>query len=204
MIDQLHWLGHSSFYYQGSKIVYFDPWEVSGQPKADVVLVSHDHHDHCSPDDVAKISKPDTVIVTEPKAAGRLSGDVRVMAPGQSLEANGIKVTALPSYNQDKQFHPRANAWLGFIAEIDGVKIYHTGDSDLIPEMEGLEVDIALIPVSGTYVMDADQAVEAARAIRPKIAVPMHYGRIVGSEEDAKKFEAALKDEIRVVVKTKE
>jgi len=204
MIDKIHWLGHDSFYVQGSKVVYFDPWEVSGSPKADLVLVSHDHYDHCSPEDVAKISKPETVIVTEPDSAKKLKGNVKSMKPGQSLEVSGVKIKAVPSYNVDKQFHPKANNWLGFIVELDGVKIYHAGDTDFIPEMKGLDVDIALIPVSGTYVMNADQAVQAARAIKPKIAVPMHYDKIVGSEADAKKFAEALKNEMKVVVKKKE
>ena len=204
MIDKVHWLGHAGFYVEGSKVVYFDPWEIGDTPKADLVLVSHEHFDHCSPEDVAKICKPDTVIVTEPQSAPKLTGNVKVVKPGDTLDVAGVKITVLPSYNTDKDFHPKENAWLGFIVELDGVKIYHAGDADFIPEMEGLEVDIALLPASGTYVMDADQAISAARAIKPKIAVPMHYGKIVGSEDDAKKFAAALEGEIRVVVKEKE
>lgn len=204
MIDNIHWLGHAGFYVQGSKAVYFDPWEVSGGPKADLVLISHEHYDHCSPGDVAKISKPGTIVVTEPDAARKLSGKIEVLRPGQSLETGGVKITAVPSYNTDKQFHPKSNNWLGFIVELDGVKIYHAGDSDFIPEMEGLETDIALIPVSGTYVMDPDQAAAAARAIKPKIAVPMHYGKIVGSEDDAEKFAQNLVGGIKVVIKQKE
>ena len=204
MIENIHWLGHDSFYVKGSKVVYFDPWEVSGVPKADVVLVSHEHFDHCSPDDVAKLTKSDTIIVTEPASARKLSGNVKTVKPGESIVANGVKITAMPSYNTDKQFHPKGNNWLGFVVELDGVKIYHSGDTDFIPEMKNLSVDIALIPVSGTYVMNADQAVEAARAIGPKIAVPMHWGKIVGSEDDAKKFAAALEGEMKVVIKKKE
>ena len=204
MIDKIHWLGHDSFYVQGSKVVYFDPWDVSGEPKADLILVSHEHFDHCSPDDVARISKPDTLIITEPQSAAKLSGRIKTLKPGESVEEAGVKVTAVPSYNTDKNFHPKQNQWLGFIVEMDGVSIYHTGDSDFIPEMKDLNVDIALIPVSGTYVMDASQAIEAARAIKPKIAVPMHYGKIVGSDGDAAKFAEALKNDMKVVVKTKE
>ncbi|MBW2060550.1 MAG: MBL fold metallo-hydrolase [Deltaproteobacteria bacterium] len=204
MIENIHWLGHDGFYVAGSKVVYFDPFQISGGPKADLIFITHEHFDHCSPEDVAKITKDDTVVITEPDSAKKLSGNVKVLKPGESTEVAGVKVQALPSYNVDKDFHPQANNWLGFIVELDGVKIYHTGDADLIPEMQGLEVDIALIPVSGTYVMDADQGVEAARTIKPKIAVPMHYGAIVGSEADAEKFANALKDEITVVVKKKE
>jgi len=204
MIENIHWLGHDGFYAAGSKVVYFDPWEISEGPKADVICITHEHFDHFSPGDVEKISKDDTVIVTEAATAKKVSGDVRVLKPGESVEVAGIRVSAVPSYNTDKAFHPKSNEWLGFVVEMDGVKIYHAGDADFIPEMKDLDVDIALIPVSGTYVMDADQAIEAARAIRPKIAVPMHYGKIVGSEDDAKKFAEALKNEITVVIKQKE
>jgi L-ascorbate metabolism protein UlaG (beta-lactamase superfamily) len=202
MIDQIHWLGHDSFYVEASKTIYFDPWDVSGSPKADLILISHEHFDHCSPDDVEKISKPDTVIFTEPGSAAKLKGQVKIMSPGQTITQGGIKISAVPSYNTDKQYHPKANNWLGFIVEIDGVSIYHAGDTDFIPEMKDLQVDIALIPVSGTYVMDADQAIESARAIKPKIAVPMHYGKLVGSEKDAEKFAQALANEMKVVIKT--
>lgn len=204
MIDRIHWLGHDGFYIEASKVIYFDPWQISGGPSADIVLISHEHFDHCSPDDIAKVSKEDTIIITEPVSAEKLSGDVRVFNPGDTENIGGVKITALPSYNTDKAFHPKSSNFLGFIVEIDGVKIYHTGDADFIPEMKDLDVDIAFIPVSGTYVMDANQAVEAARSINPDIAIPMHYGAIVGSEDDAKKFAEALKDEITVVIKQKE
>lgn len=201
MVDKITWLGHDSFVIQGPKTVYIDPWEVSGEPKADVVLVTHEHFDHCSPEDVAKVSGPGTVILTEPKSAEKLSGDVRVVAPGDVVDVDGVRITAVPSYNTDKDFHPQQNNWLGFVVDMDGTKIYHCGDSDFIPEMKDLDVDIALIPVSGTYVMDVDQAIEAARAIGPKVAVPMHYGKIVGSEDDALRFAETLKGEMEVVIK---
>ena len=174
-------------------------------PKADIILISHEHFDHCSPEDVAKITKDDTVIITEPAAAAKLAGgDLRVAKPGDVLEIQGVTIKAMAAYNVDKHFHPKENNWLGFVVEMDGTSIYHTGDSDYIPEMDDLKVDIALLPVSGTYVMDADQAIKAARAIKPKIAVPMHYGKIVGSENDAQKFADALKGEMEVVIKSKE
>ena len=122
------------------------------------------------------------------------------MTPGERIALGGLKIEAVPAYNTNKDFHPKANGWLGFIIEIDGIRIYHAGDSDYIPEMKDLDVDIALLPVSGTYVMDADEAVEAALAINPKLAIPMHYGAIVGDQSDATRFRDKLEGKIDVLV----
>lgn len=208
MIDvfakKIAWLGHDGFRIDTGKVIYFDPYEIEGGPKADLILISHDHFDHCSPEDVAKIRDSHTVIVTEKGSAEKLTGDVRVLKPGETLSVDDVKIQAVPSYNTDKDFHPEKNKWLGFIVEIEGVKVYHAGDTDFIPEMKDFEVDIALLPVSGTYVMRADQAVQAALAINPKLAIPMHYGAIVGDEQDAISFKAALKGKIQVLVLPKE
>jgi L-ascorbate metabolism protein UlaG (beta-lactamase superfamily) len=204
MIDRIHWLGHDSFRVDAEKVIYFDPWEVGGGTLADLILVSHEHYDHCSPEDVARISGPDTVILTEADSAKKLKGHVKTMRPGDTLEIGSIRVRAVPAYNIDKKFHPKAKNWLGFIVQVEGTTIYHAGDTDFIPEMKSLKTDIALLPVSGTYVMTADQAIQAARAIGPRIVVPMHYGKIVGSDADAKKLAAALKKEMTVVLKTPE
>lgn len=198
MAEKIAWLGHDAFRVDASKTIYFDPYGIAGGPKADLILISHDHFDHCSPDDVAKVHKEGTVIVTEKNSAKKLSGDVRVIKPGDTVDVAGIKIAGVPSYNTDKDFHPRKNAWLGFIVDVDGVKIYHAGDTDFIPEMKDFKVDIALIPVSGTYVMTAEQAVKAALAIKPRLAIPMHYGAIVGDEQDAIQFKKALEGQMEV------
>ncbi len=203
-IESIHWLGHDAFRIDGDRVVYFDPFQISEGPPADLILISHEHFDHCSPEDVARISTPDTVIVTEAKAAKKLSGDVRVVVPGDALTVRGITIEVVPAYNVDKAFHPKANGWLGFIVTIENVRLYHAGDTDFIPEMADFRVDVALLPVSGTYVMTAAQAVKAALAISPKMAIPMHYGGIVGSADDAKAFRAALSGKIPVTVLKKE
>jgi len=203
-VEKIHWLGHDSFRVDGSKTVYFDPFQIERGPGADLILISHDHFDHCSPEDVDKIRKEDTVIITEKNSAGKLKGDVRILKPGEKTEVEGVKIEAVPAYNTDKDFHPRKNGWLGFIVDMDGVRLYHAGDTDFIPEMKGLSVDIALLPVSGTYVMTAEQAVAAAQAIRPKIAIPMHYGAIVGEERDAVSFQSALAGTVQVTLLQKE
>lgn len=205
VVGALHWLGHDTFRLDSSAgPIYFDPYELSGGPTAAIVLCSHDHFDHCVPGDVAKVQGEDTVIITEADCAAKLSGDVRVMKPGEEIGLGAVKIEAVPSYNTDKEFHPKAKGWLGFVVTVDGVRIYHAGDCDHIPEMAELEVDIALLPVSGTYVMNADQAAQAALAIKPKLAIPMHYGAIVGDESDAKAFAQALEGQVPVRVLSRE
>lgn len=200
LAKKIVWLGHDSFRIDAEKTVYIDPYQISSGPEADLILITHEHFDHCSPEDVSKIQGPGTVIVTEKDSAKKLSGDVRVLKPGESLELDGVKIRTVPSYNTDKDFHPRANAWLGFIVEVEGGTIYHAGDTDFIPEMKDFEVDIALLPVSGTYVMTSEQAIKAAIAVNPKLAIPMHYGAIVGDEKDAADFKKALEGKVEVLI----
>jgi len=196
ILEGLRWLGHDSFQLEGPPLTFFDPWKLKGVlPKADLVLVSHEHFDHCSPDDVDKLRGPQTVILAAPLAAGKLEG-ARAVRPGETVHACGIDIQAVPAYNLNKfrapgqVFHPDSAGHVGWILDIGGVRVYHAGDSDLIPEMKGLQVDIALLPVSGTYVMTIDEAIEAAKLISPQVVVPMHYGDIVGSDNDGALFAA--------------
>jgi L-ascorbate metabolism protein UlaG (beta-lactamase superfamily) len=184
--DHIHWLGHDSFRLDGPVTIYIDPFRLSGAlPPAGLILITHDHYDHCSPDDVKKIQGPDTVIVTVPAAAAKLSGTIQTIRIGDKIEVKGVPIEAVPAYNIDKRFHPKEAGNVGFIVTIEGQRVYHAGDTDLIPEMSAYKVDVALLPVSGTYVMTAAEAVEAAKAIKPKLIIPMHYGAIIGSDADA-------------------
>lgn len=198
--EKIVWMGHDTFRIDAEKILYVDPYQIGSGPKADLILVTHDHFDHCSPEDVEKVQKEDTIIVTEKDSAKKLKGQVKVVRPGDTTTVQGIRVEAVPAYNTDKQFHPKANGWLGFIVETEGIRLYHAGDTDFIPEMQDLKVDIALLPVSGTYVMTADEAVQAALAIKPALAIPMHYGAIVGGPSDAERFKEALAGKVDVMI----
>jgi L-ascorbate metabolism protein UlaG (beta-lactamase superfamily) len=203
VFKKLSWLGHDGILYQNKKTIYFDPFQIAGGPPADIILISHDHFDHCSPEDIKKIQTKDTVIVTEADSAKKLTGNIEILKPGEAKTIQGITIEAVPSYNTNKDFHVKAKGWLGFIVTLEGVRVYHTGDSDVIPEMKEIKADIAFLPVSGTYVMTAQEAAEAAKVLKPKIAIPMHYGAIVGAEEDAKKFAELLKGlvDVRILPK---
>lgn len=207
LIDRVHWLGHASFVIRNGKVIYFDPYNISAAEKADLILVSHEHFDHCSADDIQKIIQPSTVIVTVPANQSKLSSvageiaEIKLVKPGETLTIDGIDIEAVPAYNVNKSFHPKASGWIGFVVEVDGERIYHAGDTDFIPEMSSVRCDIALLPVSGTYVMTAEEAAKAAAQIKPQIAVPMHYGDIVGNESDAKRFESLCECEVRILKK---
>jgi L-ascorbate metabolism protein UlaG (beta-lactamase superfamily) len=190
LVKKLHWLGHDSFRLDGPPIIYFDPWKVQGKlPIADLVLVSHHHHDHCSPDDVKQVSSPQTVVVASHLAAKELRG-AQVMRPGDKLSVAGVEIEAVPAYNVNKfrapgkPFHPKEEQHVGYIVTVDGVRIYFAGDTDHIPEMADFDCNIALLPVSGTYVMTVEEAVGAANALGAQIVVPMHYGAGIGSAND--------------------
>jgi L-ascorbate metabolism protein UlaG (beta-lactamase superfamily) len=187
--DIIHWLGHDGFRIEGEAILYIDPWKLEDpNPKADIICLTHDHYDHFSPEDVEKILKPGTEIFTTSVVAAKLGTRAHTLRPGDVGEAHGVRVEAVPAYNTNKAFHPKENQLIGFVVEMEGSRIYHAGDTDLIPEMKEIRADVALLPVSGTYVMTAEEAAEAAALIGPKVAIPMHYGEIVGSAEDALRF----------------
>ncbi|MCX8043874.1 MAG: MBL fold metallo-hydrolase [Desulfobacterota bacterium] len=198
ILQKLHWLGHDGFRIDAEKTIYIDPYQIKSTVPADIILVTHDHYDHCSPEDIKKIQRPTTVIVTDKSSAAKLSGDVRIVKPGDITTVQGISIEVVPAYNTNKQFHPKAAGMLGFIVTVQGVRIYHAGDSDFTPDMGTIKADIALLPVSGTYVMTAEEAVQAALRIKPRIAVPMHYGAIVGSRKDAQTFAQQLEGKIDV------
>ena len=176
-------LGHASFKIKfNEQIIYIDPYEIDANEDADVILITHEHYDHCNPKDINSITGPTTLIIAPVGAAKKLKGNVRTIKTGDHINLDLVEIEAVEAY------HPRGLG-VGYIITINNSRIYHTGDTDLISEMKTFkDIDIAFLPVSGVFVMNADEAVEAAEIIKPKIAIPMHYGSIVGSVTDAETF----------------
>jgi L-ascorbate metabolism protein UlaG (beta-lactamase superfamily) len=211
LIDSVAWLGHAGFRIEvRGATVYIDPYRVAADaPKADLILVTHGHYDHFSPQDIELLSHDETWLVAPAPVAERAAGRVASIAPGEEIEIehlHGIDVAAVAAYNTSKRdsdgrvFHPREAGWVGFDVGIRGERLYHSGDTDVIPEMDAVVgVDVALLPVSGTYVMTAPEAVEAARRIQPGVAVPMHWGSHLGTRADAEAFAERAPVDVRIL-----
>jgi len=201
---KIRWHGHDTFTLEKGYTICTDPYKLSKPIRANLILISHNHFDHLSIDDLRKTAFTNTTIVTANECLTKLTGvkckEKLGLKPGQEQTIDGVKIKAVPAYNitkinpdTKKPFHPKEDEKIGFLINMCGTTIYHTGDSDLIPEMNNLQPDILLVPVSGTYVMTATEAATAVEKIKPKVAIPMHYGTIVGSESDAVTFKKLVK-----------
>jgi L-ascorbate metabolism protein UlaG (beta-lactamase superfamily) len=199
LLEEVEWLGHSGFrIVVGKASIYIDPYRIARDaPPADLVLITHQHYDHFSIQDLERLRKQDTRVIAPPAVAERLEGSVQSVRPGEVIETGlyGVEVRAVPAYNTSKRdgegrpFHPREAGCVGYELNVRGERLYHAGDTDVIPEMDWVVgADVALLPVSGVHVMTALEAAEAARRIQPTVAVPMHWGGHIGSESDAKAF----------------
>jgi L-ascorbate metabolism protein UlaG (beta-lactamase superfamily) len=195
------WLGQSGFLVQDARVVYFDPFRLGeGLPKADLVFITHDHYDHLSPQDLAKITGPATTVIGIAAVRPKLPKEAKFIQikAGDTLTVDEIGIEVVPAYNIGKQYHPKDKGYVGYVVTIGGRRIYHAGDTDLIPEMKDIKADLVLLPVGGKFTMDAAEAAKAADLIRPKLAIPMHYGAVVGSEADAQTFKKL--SEVPVVI----
>lgn len=209
---KITWLGHDGFRIQDGQVIYIDPFKIgSGGPKADILLVSHEHFDHCNIEDLSKVTTANTVVVAHSQSRSELgklkAKELKIIKPGDKIAVGAVAIEAVPAYNVNKfrepgrVFHPKEDGKLGFILTVKGVRIYHAGDTDHIPEMKNIRADIALLPVSGTYVMTAQEAAAAAASINPKLVIPMHFGAIVGSTTDADDFKRLAKCEVKILEK---
>lgn len=202
MCMTLQWLGHASFKIcHEDAVIYIDPWKLKESPSdATLALVSHSHHDHYSTEDIAKVRSPDTILLASADVVAKEEAGEAIM-PELTVKLDDIRVRGIAAYNLDKQFHQKANNWVGFVIEIGSKRIYYAGDTDLTQEMKTVgEVDVALLPVGGTYTMNAADAAEATKYIKPEMAIPYHWGDIVGSRRDAEQFAKIAQCDVKVLM----
>ncbi len=197
---EISWLGHSAFKIKGGKVIYIDPYQVQNTESADIILITHSHYDHCSIADINKLTKDNTIVICTADCQSNITKiekriDMQVVQPNESMKMGNIKIQTIPAYNISKPFHPKSDGWVGYVIEMGNLIIYHAGDTDRIKEMEKLtgygkkeNKFIALLPVGGKFTMNAEEAAEAAKIIKPTLAIPMHYGSVVGSQQDAENF----------------
>jgi len=187
VVKKIQWFGQSAFKIETPKaVVFIDPVGVKTPEKADIILVTHSHGDHFSKSDIEKLSKPDTIII----APFDIDGKNKILLPNNKMDVKGLVIEAVPAYNIVKaDRHPKEKNFAGYILTVNGVRVYHAGDTEKIPEMKNFNVDIALLPLGQKYTMNSvSEAVEAAVDLKAKIAIPMHFGQYEGTEVDAKKF----------------
>ena len=202
MLENIEFLGHATFKIKGSKLIYTDPYQIDDEESADIILISHSHFDHLSIEDIKKICNRNTTIVASTdciESLKGLPGYTIGLLPFQNANVNGVHIDAVPAYNINKTFHPKENNWNGYVFELDGLRYYHPGDTDKIPEMNQIKADIVFLPVGGTYTMDYKEAASLVSIICPKKAIPMHYGSIVGKKEDAEIFAKLCNCEVKIL-----
>jgi L-ascorbate metabolism protein UlaG (beta-lactamase superfamily) len=214
----LRWLGHSGFLIENHRVIYIDPYNIKeGLPKADIIFITHGHYDHCCFDDMRKIVKEGTRIFVTADSQSKVTRfdipiKIEIVEPGAEFDLGDVRVSAISAYNIDKHFHPKEEGWVGYIIKMNDCIIYHSGDTDVIPEMQKLtgykqsgKTFIALLPVGGRFTMSAEEAFEAAKIIKPSLVIPMHWGTVIGSIDEAKDFvELCKKEGIDAVVLERE
>lgn len=198
MLDAFTWYRQSALKWKGRGItLHIDPWGVpDGDERADLILITHAHFDHFNPDDLPKVTKESSIILAPQDVAAEIkTGDVRGVKPGQTIEAAGLQIATVPAYNlapERQDFHPRDNNWVGYVLDLGGTRTYLAGDTDHTPEMADIKTDLAFVPIGGTYTMDVSEAAGAIKEISPRLAVPYHFGFVVGSKTLGEEFVRAI------------
>ena len=210
MLENILVLTHSSIKIKNSKTIYFDPFKIDkNYNDADYIFITHSHYDHYSEEDIKKVRKKETkIIITSDlkekvKELGFENSNIIIVTPNEKYIIDTLKIETIPAYNNEKQFHPKSNNWVGYIIEINGEKYYIAGDTDITEENKKIKCDVALLPIGGTFTMNYEEAAELANIIKPKIVIPIHYGSIVGNKSDAEKFKKLINKEIKCEIKLK-
>lgn len=207
MIDKITVNTQSSIRIEGEKVIYFDPYKIEEEKHdADIVFITHDHYDHYEVESIKKVMNDKTTIIIPDSMAPQvlgvfLSKNIVGVVANDEYEVGGVKFKTVPSYNIDKQFHPKSKGFVGYIVNILDKEIYVAGDTDITDENKQVECDIAMVPIGGTYTMTPEEAAELVNIIKPEYVIPTHYGSIVGELKDAEKFRELLDAEIISVEK---
>ena len=211
MLENIELLCHSSIRINKEKIIYIDPYKIEKDYNdADLIFVTHDHYDHYSEEDIDKVKKEDTVIIAPEELLTKLlrkginKNAIITVEPNEKYMVQGIKFETIPAYNTNKTFHPKENGWVGYIITLDDIRYYIAGDTDITEENRKVKCDVAFVPVGGTYTMNYSEAAELVNIIKPKIAVPIHYGSVVGTKQDATNFIKLLHSSIKGIILMKQ
>ena len=211
MLENIEVLYHSSIRISKNKVIYIDPFKIDkNYNDADIVFITHDHYDHYSAEDIDKvINKNTTIIIPEELLTKLLRKGINrnaiiTVEPNEKYMVQGIKIETIPAYNTNKTFHPKENGWVGYIITLDDIRYYIAGDTDITEENRKVKCDVAFVPVGGTYTMDFKEAAQLINEIQPKIAVPIHYGSVVGTKKDATDFIKLLHSSIKGIILMKQ
>ena len=207
MLENIEVLYHSSIRINKEKIIYIDPFKINkNYNDADIIFITHDHYDHYSEEDIDKVINENTTIIIPDELLTKLlrkginKNAIITVEPNEKYMVQGIKFETISAYNTNKTFHPKENGWVGYIIIINGIRYYIAGDTDITEENKQVKCDVAFVPVGGTYTMDFKEAASLINEIKPKIAIPIHYGSIVGTEQDAIDFIRLLHPEIKGII----
>jgi len=208
LVSNIHWIQQSAFRIEGSKYkIYTDPINISNTDEADIILITHPHGDHFSPDNIAKIATSKTILIApaECNYTGTIGKRITLIPGGEYTAFGSIKIKAVPAYNIVKtQYHPRSNNWVGYVVTLNGVTFYQAGDTERVPEMKNITTDIAMLSLGQTYTYESvADAAAVAKDVKAKVAIPMHFGLYEGTEADALTFKSLLENEMKVVIKIK-
>ena len=211
MLENIEVLYHSSIRISKNKVIYIDPFKIDkNYNDADIIFITHDHYDHYSEEDIDKVINENTTIIIPEELLTKLlrkginKNAIITVEPNEKYMVQGIKFETIPSYNTNKTFHPKENGWVGYIIVIDGIRYYIAGDTDITEENKKVKCDIAFVPVGGTYTMNFKEAAQLINEIQPKIAVPIHYGSVVGTKQDATDFIKLLHPNIKGIILMKQ